>query len=91
MLEMNGFMIVESKEDWDNHYDKNWKRFNGCVFGGGVPKEFPMAYVQIDSWDPHFCDSLNIISIETAKAKMKNFCETKINNYSDFIQKLEKF
>ena len=40
MIKKNGCVIVENKEDWVRHYDKNWGRFNGCTFGGGTRNNF---------------------------------------------------
>ena len=90
MIQKNGFLIFINKEDWQEHYDKNWNRLNNCVFSGGEPTNFPIAYQRFESWDPRCCDSLGIVSIEKAKQEIEKSCEKQIKNLQKTIDKLKE-
>ena len=89
MIQKNGFLIFTSKDDWQKHYDKNWNRLDNCVFNGGEPTDFPIAYQRIASWDSRCCDTLEIISTEKAKQEIKKSCEEQIKNLQKTIDKLK--
>ena len=72
MISKGKFFIFTDKEDWEKRHNKTSNRLMGCVFKGGIPTNFPIAYQKLDSWDVHFCDDdLVVVSVEIAKSEIE--------------------
>ena len=70
MFKMNGYRIIETKEEFLSDWNPTFERYDGAVMPirFDIDKAtFPLAVEYHESWDNHFCGSWFIVPIEEAR------------------------
>ena len=85
MIRFGLFRVVESRADFDAHYDPSWKRIDGALFFFNPDEvSYPLYLKYNEGWDPRDC-GVNAI---TSKEEMENCLKNYIGNLQKMLDNL---
>lgn len=95
MFKMNGYRIVETKEEFEKEWKPSWRRYDGFEMPGGFSLEkatFPMAlhHNYNADYDPYSCGSWSYAPLEMAIVEITKAYEEEIEYFTKRIQQIKK-
>ena len=90
MITILSNVIIESEEDFEKNYEKEWNSLDGLVLESKKPTHFPVFYEHIPN-DGYGCGSLREVSKDKGILILQKIIQDKEQSLKEVLELLENF